>query len=291
MYNIEEYVDVNCRGTATLLETLTGARVPRPRKIILSSSRAVYGEGRQKCKKCKLEFHPKARSENQLSSPDPIWEHTCPKCGSKSQPLPSLENAPLQPTSVYAMSKMAQEQLCKIIGDAYGIPVTVLRYFNVYGPGQSLSNPYTGILSIFTRRLMNAQPVEIYEDGLESRDFVYVDDVVQANLLAGRQEASGFFNICSGEATTVFRIAQLLASQLERSEDSIIINGKYRVGDIRHGLGSWEQAGKLLGYRPKYDLQSGLKNLLIWSSEQKLKPLTNSDHTALAELKSRGLFR
>ncbi len=291
MYNIEEYVDVNCRGTATLLEALTGAGVPRPHKIILASSRAVYGEGHQRCTVCEVEFYPKTRSESQLSLPDPNWEHGCPKCGSESQPLPTLESAPLQPTSIYAMSKVAQEQLCNIVGDAYDVPVTIFRYFNVYGPGQSMSNPYTGILSIFSRRFMNGQNVEVYEDGLESRDFVYVDDVVQANLLASKQEASGVFNICSGKATTVYEVAQLLAQFSGRSEESIIINGKYRVGDIRHGLGSWERAGKLLEYRPKYDLQSGLEQLSIWLAEQPLSQQIDSDQIAQEELKSRGLFR
>lgn len=297
MYQIEEYTDVNCRGTAALLEALAGSPHP-PRKLVLSSSRAVYGEGRQRCPACGLEFYPPTRSEGRLAQHR--WEHACPRCGSDSGPLPSVETAPAQPTSVYALTKLAQEHLVATVGAAYNIPAVVLRYFNVYGPGQSPLNPYTGILSIFVRRLMNGQGIEVYEDGQELRDFVHVDDVVQATLLAGRADVSGTFNVCSGEATSVYQVAALLAEIVGLTERVLTINGKYRVGDIRHGVGAWESAGQALGYRPQVTLRHGLEQLVAWMAPladaprrlyQQMGAGADPDEVAREELQARGLLR
>ncbi|MCX6031745.1 MAG: NAD-dependent epimerase/dehydratase family protein [Chloroflexi bacterium] len=288
MYQMEEYVDINCRGTATLMDAIVTSR-KRPRKIILSSSRAVYGEGHLQCACCGFEFYPMSRSEERLHCHQ--WEHACPRCGADSLPLPSLETSPRQPTSVYGLTKQVQEQILELASYAYDIPVVVLRYFNVYGPGQSPTNPYTGILSIFSRRLMNGLGVEIYEDGHESRDFVFIDDVVQANLLACEQSVSGAFNICSGEATSVYEVALMLAGLLGYPADVLTISSKYRVGDIRHGIGSRQTAGSALGYYPRVPLSAGLEKLVMWMLAQKLDAVDDPDHRAEDELRSRGLLR
>lgn len=289
MYQIHEYVEVNTVGTAALLDAIVEIGPPYP-KIILSSSRAIYGEGTLKCRNCGEQFNPDARSVDRMVLQH--WEHSCPQCGSDSDPLPSTEMTPARPSSIYALTKLNQEQLCNVIGDAYEIPIIVLRYFNVYGPGQSPSNPYTGILSIFSRRLLNNQILEVYEDGLEMRDFVYIDDVVQANLLTVSENViPGTYNICAGENKTIFQVAELLTHIKGKDSSNVVINGKFRVGDIRHGIGSWSLAEKGLGYIPKYNLQDGLKELLIWVENQRSDYDVDLDKKAESELIDRGLLR
>jgi dTDP-L-rhamnose 4-epimerase len=267
-----------------------------PRKLVLSSLRAVYGEGRQCCPACGLEFYPAARSAERLVQAR--WEHTCPRCDTDAAPLPSLETAPLQPTSVYALTKLAQKHLFTTVAAAYGIPTAVLRYFNVYGPGQSLRNPDTGILSIFARRLTAGQRVDIYEDGRELRDFVHVDDIVEATLLAGQLPAVGVFNICSGQAVTLYQVAAILADILGLPESVLTISGSYRAGDIRHGIGAWELAAEALGYRPQVSLRAGLESLVRWmvtahgpGAGGGISSDADPDRVAREELQARGLLR
>lgn len=288
MYQIEEYVDINCRGTATLVDAIIASR-KRPQKIILSSSRAVYGEGRVQCTQCGVEFYPMSRAEQRLL--EEHWEHACPKCGGDGAPLPSIETTPCHPTSIYGITKQMQEQILGLAGQAYDIPVVVLRYFNVYGPGQAPNDPYTGILSIFSRRLMNGLGVEIYEDGHELRDFVYIDDVVRANLLAGEQPVSGIYNVCSDQAASVYEVALMLAKLFGFSADALTISGKYRVGDIRHGIGSRQLAGDVLGFLPHVTVDAGLKYLVAWMMTQNTASAEDQDQRAEDELRSRGLLR
>jgi dTDP-L-rhamnose 4-epimerase len=288
MYQIEEYTDVNCRGTAVLLDALAGA-AKKPTKIVLSSSRAVFGEGRAKCTKCKHEFNPGNRRPDRLAAGQ--WEHACPMCGSDAAPVPSEEGTRFNPTSIYGITKQVQEQLCELFGRAHGIPVVVLRYFNVYGPGQSPSNPYTGILSIFSRRMIAGEPIDIYEDGKEARDFVFIDDVVNANLLAGEKDSEGVFNICSGESVSVHEVAMRLARLANHDVERIQVSGKYRIGDIRHGIGTWAHAADSLGYSPKVDLTEGLSRLLSWMRSQDLANIPSGiDSVAEKELRERGLL-
>lgn len=287
MYEIENYVDVNCRGTATLLDAISGAP-KRPKKIILSSSRAVYGEGRSRCVKCNLEFYPNARSERRLALQS--WEHPCPQCGSDGAPLGSTETTSLRPASIYAITKMLQEQLWQTIGETHNIPCVIYRYFNVYGPRQSLSNPYTGILSIFARRLKNGQSIDVYEDGKETRDFVYISDVTQANLMACTQDVTGIFNVCSDEAISVYAIAQTLTDMFGLPSDTVEITGHYRLGDIRHGIGSCELARQAMGFQPVVGYREGLAKLVRSLPEKDLSDLANLDQIAQDELLSHGLF-
>jgi dTDP-L-rhamnose 4-epimerase len=286
MYEIEEYVDVNCRGTATLLDAVINF-TKKLKKIVLSSSRAVYGEGCCRCQTCNLTFYPDMRGRERLDGH--LWEHPCPECGCDSQPVESTESSLLRPTSVYGITKMMQEQLWQTIALSYRIPYTILRYFNVYGPGQSLRNPYTGILSIFSRRLKNGEFVEVYEDGKELRDFVYVGDVCEANLLARRPDITGAINICSGERTNVYDIARHLADICGSPSNGFGITGHYRIGDIRHGIGSSDLARRVLNYNPSVGLRQGLELLVNSAFKEDLSSLSGVDRLAQGELQARGL--
>ncbi len=287
MYQIHEYVDVNCGGTAALMQAVVQAGKPYPR-VVLASSRAVYGEGGARCSSCGREFFPAARALERLGRHS--WEHPCPGCGADSAPLPCHEGTPTNPSSVYGVTKLNQEQICRVVGEAYGVSVIILRYFNVYGPGQSPLNPYTGILSIFSRRLFHRQSIEIYEDGRETRDFVYIDDVVSANVLAGTAAVAGTYNVCSGEPRTVHEVALLLRG-LHPGGGDVVVSGKYRVGDVRHGLGTWERAAQTFGFAPRVTLEAGLRKLLAWLTEQVVRTDADVDRTAEAELAKRCLLR
>jgi len=284
-YEISHYVSVNVTGTANLLEALvTSGR--NLKQFVLASSRAVYGEGKYQCIRCGPVF-PKPRSIEQLERGE--WEVACPKCGQWVRAVATDEDKPLQPDSIYAISKRTQEELCLHVGKAYGIPVVVLRFFNVYGPRQALSNPYTGILSVFSARLLNGKSIEIYEDGAESRDFVHVRDAVQACVLAlHRHEACGqIINVGTGVATSILEIGRLLMSKLG-VEAPPLIPGKFRVGDIRHCYADLTKATKVLGFSPQITLADGIDNLLAWVREQTPQDLS---WQAERELIAKGLLR
>jgi dTDP-L-rhamnose 4-epimerase len=234
---------------------------------------SIYGEGGYKCAKCG-DVAPQLRSAEQLKSRE--WEIRCPNCNSTLSPIPTREEKQLFPTSVYAISKQDQEQLCLVMGRAYGVPTVAFRYFNVYGTRQALSNPYTGVCAIFCSRLLNDHPPMIFEDGEQSRDFIHVDDIVQANLLALESDKGDFraFNIGTGVATSVNEMAQLLAQGLGK-EIRPQITGQYRVGDIRHCVADITRARTLLGYAPKVFLKNGLNELLEWVKEQSATDLVD----------------
>jgi dTDP-L-rhamnose 4-epimerase len=262
MYQISRYVEVNVQGTANLLDAIanTGSR---PRKLVLASSRAVYGEGAYLCEACGL-VHPPVRSPAQLDAG--LWEPPCPCCGGPITPVPTPETLTPDPGSIYGVTKLAQEQLSRITGRAYGLDVTALRLFNVYGPRQSPSNPYTGIFTAFLGRLAAGEGPEVYEDGLMTRDFVHVSDAVRAFAAAaetrglaslGDAETRGrVYNIGSGRATAILEVAQLLCEACG-SAAAPRVRGAARVGDIRHCTAD-NGAAAALGYRPEVDLESGL---------------------------------
>jgi len=285
MYQVAEYVDVNVRGTAVLLDILANES-HHVRRLILGSSRAVYGEGAYECQTCGPVL---------VAGRDPalleagIWDPLCPHCGAGLQPRATSEDWPTSPDSVYAASKLAQEHLVRSVGTAYGIEVVVLRYFNVYGPRQSLSNPYTGILSIFLTQLQDGKTIEIYEDGQESRDFVHVSDVVQANLLALESSIAvgETVNVGWGEAATVLDVARLLTELMDKS-GAYRISGRYRVGDIRHCRANIAKARRLLGYQPHVPLKEGIADFVAWALEQRVHNLTD---LAERELVTRHLLR
>ncbi len=285
MYEIQNFVRANSLGTAVLLEALSGRR-KQIRKLIVASSMSLYGEGAYECRSCGVK-HPQMRGSSQLLKRQ--WEFSCPDCGSQLQPRPTNEDKPLFPTSVYAISKQDQEQYCLVVGRAYDIPTVALRYFNVYGTRQALSNPYTGICAIFSSRLLQDQSPMIFEDGEQTRDFIHVSDIVQANLLALENDTADYqaLNVGTGRPTSVRQVARLLADGLGKDLQPEVV-GKYREGDIRHCFADISRARQLLGYEPKVTLEDGIPELLGWVREQ-----TATDRVAQAtcELESRQLVR
>lgn len=284
MYEIVRYVKANDLGTAVLLEEII-KRKDQFKKLIVASSMSIYGEGAYKNSRTGETEYPQLRSDSQLASHD--WEL---RSGEDIlEPIGTTENKPLFPTSVYAVTKQDQEQYCLAVGRSYKIPTVAFRYFNVYGTRQALSNPYTGVCAIFSSRLMNDQSPMIFEDGEQSRDFVHVSDIVQANLLALETDKGDYeaMNVGTGRATSVKEIAELLAKGLGKEIDPQIV-GKYREGDIRHCVSDIRKIRGLLGYEPKVTLEAGLEELLAWVSQQKADDRVES---ATAELAAHSLVK
>jgi len=285
MYEIERYVRANDLGTAVVLEAIL-ARRPQIKKLVVASSMSIYGEGAYRCESCGL-VAPQLRPAQQLL--ERKWEVLCPKCGKQLAPAPTSEEKPLFPTSVYAVTKQDQEQFCLAVGRSYGIPAVALRYFNVYGTRQALSNPYTGVCAIFSARLLNHNRPMVFEDGEQTRDFVHVSDIVRANLLALETSAADYqaINVGTGVATSIRAVSRLLAEGLGLDLEPEIV-GKYREGDIRHCVADISKAKSLLGYEPQISLERGIPELLSWVREQAAKDKVES---ATAELESRQLVR
>jgi dTDP-L-rhamnose 4-epimerase len=277
MYEIEHYTDVNNRGTAVLLEELIKHPVQR---LVVASSMSVYGEGLYRTARG---FHePRARTRQQLAAGR--WD--LEEAQELLQPVPTPETKHVAPASIYALSKLDQEQMCLMFGAAYQMPTVALRFFNVYGPHQSLSNPYTGVLAIFASRCLNGNSPLIFEDGMQRRDFVSVWDIAQACRLALTSEAVGeVFNIGSGEPRTVLEIAQSVIEVLNVAIDPII-TGKYRTGDIRHCFADISKARRLLGYQPRVRFEEGLTEFAEWLSRTSA---TDNFLHAASELDRRGL--
>src|SRR5687768_5817003 len=285
MYEIQRYVRANDMGTAALLEVLVERRQPL-RKLIVASSMSIYGEGAYTCSNCGV-VAPQLRPAEQLR--ERRWELECSGCKAKLSPRPTSEDKPLFPTSVYAITKQDQEQLCLVVGRAYGIPAVALRYFNVYGTRQALSNPYTGVCAIFSSRLLNDQQPLVFEDGGQTRDFVHVSDIVRANLLALETDRADYqaVNIGTGRPTSIQEVGRLLAEGLGKDPAQEVV-GKYREGDIRHCVSDISRARRLLGYEPQVPLEEGIPELLGWVREQKAE---DSVARATAELETRQLVR
>jgi len=282
-YRIKHYVDVNTAGTANLLDILANSK-HIVRKLIVASSQTSYGEGYCECPR-HGRIKPEYRPEAQLKAGR--WEHECPQCGSVMKPLPTPENSPLACKSIYALTKRDQEDMCLSIGGVYGIPVTAYRYFNVYGPRQSLSNPYTGVIAIFMSRLANGNKPVIYEDGRQSRDFISVHDIVQANMLALENDASNgkVFNVGTERATTIEEIALLLAD-IYGVSITPEITGQYRKNDTRHCTADTSRIRTALGFKPSVSLRQGLEEVVEWS-----RSVQAEDHfeKAARELSEKGL--
>ncbi|HMJ07840.1 MAG TPA: NAD-dependent epimerase/dehydratase family protein [Pyrinomonadaceae bacterium] len=286
MYEIVRYVKANDLGTAVLLEEML-KRKSQFKKLVVASSMSIYGEGAYFCSGCNKTINPFLRSDEKLAAHD--WEFNCGECGGPLKAIGTTEEKPLFPTSVYAVSKQDQEQYCLAVGRAYKIPTVAFRYFNVYGTRQALSNPYTGVCAIFSSRLMNDQAPMIFEDGEQSRDFVHVSDIVQANLLALETDKGDYqtMNIGTGRATSVKEISLLLAKGLGKDISPEIV-GKYREGDIRHCVADISRAKKTLGYQPKVDLETGLVELLDWVRNQEADDRVSA---ATAELAAHHLVK
>lgn len=265
MYEISHYMGVNTQGTANLLQVLLDTKIPI-QKLIVASSMSIYGEGKYRCAACG-DVAPAPRDNAQLKRKQ--WEMLCPHCGAELEPVPTDESKPLQATSIYALSKKDQEEMVLLFGRTYGLPAVALRYFNIYGTRQALSNPYTGVAAIFASRLLNNRAPLVFEDGRQRRDFVSVHDVVQANILAmERDQANGMaLNVGSGEPVTIQQVAHVLAVALG-SKVPAEITGKYRAGDIRHCFADISAAARVLGYQPKMPFAEGIRELVQWLREQ-----------------------
>jgi len=286
MYQIYKYCDVNIGGTALLLDILANKK-NAVQKIIVASSRAIYGEGRYYCQ-LHGEVYPNSRNEEDLQKG--IFECKCPKCGGKIELLSTHEESKIQPQSIYGISKYNQEELILVGGKSLNIPAVAFRYQNVYGPGQSLSNPYTGILSIFSTQIKNNNPINIFEDGKESRDFVYIDDVVNATILGLEKEEANYnsYNVGSGKNINVLQITHKLIN-LYNSEVAINVTGNFRIGDIRHNYADLDKIKHDLDFEPETQFDEGITNFVKWVNTQKKSEDLYS--TSIHELKERGLYK
>jgi dTDP-L-rhamnose 4-epimerase len=285
MYEIASYVRENTMATATFLERLVNTS-PLPTRLVVASSMSIYGEGQYECSQHGA-VAPSPRPEEQLLSRQ--WECVCPECQRPLEPRPTSETKPLIPTSVYAVTKRDHEELCLVTGAAYGVPTVALRFFNVYGPGQALSNPYTGVAAIFASRLLNGRAPVIFEDGRQSRDFIHVSDIVEGILssLESEDAVGHAVNLGTGSVSTVNDVAEALANGLgvpmepERTH-------QYRAGDIRHCYADTALAEQLLGFRARVSLADGMQDLIRWLQDQEA---VDRVEAAADELATRGLAR
>lgn len=266
MYEIARYMEVNTQGTANLLQVALDNQLSLE-KLVVASSMSIYGEGQYQCQEHGT-MAPPPRPMQQLR--EKSWEARCPECGRSLEPVPTSEDKPLQCTSYYALSKKDQEEMVLLFGRTYDVPVVALRYFNIYGTRQALSNPYTGVAAIFGSRLLNDRAPMIFEDGCQMRDFVSVHDVVQANLLTMKSgKANGkALNIGSGQPITIREVAKTLGEELGKKVP-VEITGKYRAGDIRHCYADISCAREVLGYAPKFGFRDGVAELVSWLRSQK----------------------
>ncbi len=283
MYEIEHYVKVNSLGTALLLDILAN-RKHSVKKIIVAASMSSYGEGTYKCKDCGL-IRPPLRSEKQLERQD--FNVYCPNCNHLVFPVPTSEEAKQNCNSIYAINKKNQEEMVLNVGMAYKIPAVALRYFNVYGTRQSLSNPYNGVVAIFMSRIKNNKPPIINEDGLQTRDFIHISDVTAANIASIEEEGANYqsFNVGTGQPITIKEIAETLC-KIYKSKMKPDITYKTRKLDVRHCFADISKIEKLVGWQPKIDLNDGLIEVVNWAHKE--ESVDKLDF-AMEELEKRGL--
>lgn len=286
MYEIKKYVDTNIGGTALLLDILTNTK-HNVKRVVVAESRAIYGEGKYLCPKCG-EVYPLERNDEDMAKGD--FECKCPKCGGEVKLVATTEDSAIHPSSVYGISKQVQGQLVHLVCKSIGVESVSFRYQNVYGPGQSLTNPYTGILSIFSTRIKNGNGLNIFEDGKETRDFVYIDDVVDATILGMEvTEANGHvFNIGTGVATDVLTVANTLCEKYG-IQVPIAVSGNYRLGDIRHNYADITLARKILGFKPKWNFSDGIEQFTKWVNQQEVQE--DRYEASIEEMKKKGLYK
>ena len=287
MYEIQRYVDVNIGGTALLLDILANCK-HNVKKVLVAESRAIYGEGRYYSEELKKYVYPDLRNEQDMSKGD--FEVKYPGCQGKLKVVATTEDSLIHPNSVYGITKQVQGQLIHLVCSSIGIASVSFRYQNVYGPGQSLSNPYTGILSIFSTRIKNGNEINIFEDGKETRDFVYIDDVVDATILGiEKDKANGHtFNIGTGVATDVLAVANTLIKKYG-VKVPVVVSGNYRLGDIRHNYADIGLAKELLGFEPKWSFEAGIEKFTVWVNEQEIHK--DNYEASIKEMKQKGLFK
>ncbi|CUH82326.1 NAD-dependent epimerase/dehydratase family protein [Tropicibacter naphthalenivorans] len=286
MYQVHNYCDVNIGGTSLMLDLL-GAIEHSVKRMVVASSRSIYGEGRY-TDAAGNDVYPGARVEADMLAGkfDPLD----PATGQPYTLQATDEGSKIHPSSVYGITKQVQEQLVMTVCPTLGIEPVALRYQNVYGPGQSLSNPYTGILSIFSNLIMQGKSINVFEDGLESRDFVFIDDVVAATMLAIEHEnAPGFaYNVGSGVATTVLEVVDALIAAYGRPTESKV-SGQFRLGDIRHNYADLSLISGRLGFQPSVDFAEGIRQFAAWAGTQ--GPRASAYERSLEEMKERGLMK
>ncbi len=283
MYEIDNYVRLNTMATATFLERVIN-RAKRPTRLVVASSMSIYGEGLYTCDE-HGPFAPGPRPQPQLAAGR--WELQCPTCRREARPKPTPEQKPVIPTSVYAITKRDQEELALVLGAAYDIPTVALRFFNVYGPGQALSNPYTGVAAIFASRLLNGRAPIIFEDGAQSRDFIHVSDIVEGIVLALESDTAvgHAVNLGTGKRSTIDDVARALAKGLGVDVEPERLQ-QFRAGDIRHCYADPTRAKELLGFSASVSLDEGMANLVSWLEAQEAE---DKVELATRELEARGL--
>ncbi len=270
MYEVARYDMVNTHGTALLFDVLAQDKVRTVKRVILASSRSVYGEGAYHCGSCGLDpVYPDSRTPEALAAHR--WEYECPSCSATLTAKPTSESDRVRPGSIYAATKYAQEDLTRIACESLGIDYVIYRFQNVYGERQSLNNPYTGILSIFSTRIRRDLVLPLFEDGEESRDFVHVEDVVTAVAMgvASKNAINRIFNVGSGVQCSVRQVAEELTRALGKTPN-VQVTGQYRVGDIRHNYANMTASASILGFRPAISLQEGLGRFAAWVHTQPL---------------------
>jgi dTDP-L-rhamnose 4-epimerase len=285
MYRVRHYTEVNIGATAGLMELLLSGKFPL-HTMVVASSRAIYGEGAAQCPAHGL-VYPDARSRHTMEAGD--FEPKCPHCGSATSMLPTSEEAPLHPSSLYGLTKQVQEQMVLMYAATLGINGFALRYQNVYGPGQSLKNPYTGILAIFSNQARANEPINIFEDGRESRDFVHIDDVVEATRLCVEASAQRpiALNVGTGVAVTVAEVVKHTLDYFS-SSSQVTVTGAFRLGDIRHNCASVERLRATLGFVPSRQFAGGLREFLAWASGERLE--ARNYEQSLDEMRKAGLM-
>ncbi len=287
MYQINQYNETNVMGTSNLLQAISIlGKESKVKKIILASSRAVYGEGKYECPNCGV-IYPNGRSKEKMLEGD--FNFYCPKCGEKMSLLPTTEDSAIKPASLYAYTKYAQEMMLRTMCPAMGIDYTIFRFQNVYGVGQSLKNPYTGILSVFSTLMLENKPVNIFEDGKESRDFVNVKDIARGVIdsIENARSNSETINLGSGVNTSVIEIAEILKKHYG-SESELKVTGDFRIGDIAHNKADISKAKAILNFEPKISLEEGLKSFCAWVEGQ---DKDNSGYErSLSEMEEAGMF-
>lgn len=286
MYEIDKYVDVNIGGTSKMLDILTNEE-HSIKKIVVASSRALYGEGRYFCKGKGYVF-PNQRTIEFMSRGD--FNAKIEDCNEPLELVATNEESKIHPTSVYGITKQVQEQLIMTVCRSIGILPVAFRYQNVYGPGQSLTNPYTGILSIFSTRIKNGNSINIFEDGKESRDFVYIEDVVDATILGIEKDSANgeVFNVGEGIPTNVLTVAETLINKFGIDVD-LEITGNYRLGDIRHNYADLTKINSKLGFSPKWKFKDGISKFVEWVELQRIRE--DKYDESIEEMKSKGLYK
>ena len=284
MYAVAQYFSTNVHGTVQLWEGIQ-KRPGQIKRVVLSSSRAIYGEGRYSCVSCG-DMVPDQRSEEQLIRAD--WSHHCPMCSAELESRVTDESTPPRPVSVYGLTKNIQEDICRLMANTLGVPVVILRYFNVYGPRQSVTNPYTGVIPMFCTRVRSGRAIQLYEEGVPLRDFVHVYDVVNANVAALSLEgAVNVVNVGSGTALSLRQVAEILCDALGVTPN-IQLTTRFRIGDILGCYASLDRSTRLVGSNSRISFRDGLTTLLPWLETQ---TVVDRSEQVEAELRSKGVLK